>query len=265
MDMTAASRTGVGREASEDRWVAVTGDHGLVLAVADGMGGTLAGGEAATAALAALLDALDGAEPATPPALAAAVDLAHQRVRAIAPDGVPVALRPGTTLTAAVLAGQRLHLAHVGDSSCWLFRRGRLRRLTEAHTQAAALVAAGAVELGSAAERRLGVLLTRFLGMPGTVGTQLATVRTRPGDRVLVASDGVTGALPVPVLAGLLARPGVGAADLVRAAVDAGSRDDATALLADLDTVAAGRDTVAAGGDTGHTRYADEGAEVRAR
>jgi hypothetical protein len=82
---------------------------------------------------------------------------------------------------------------------------------------------------------------------------------------VLVASDGVTGTLPVPVLAGLLARPGVGAADLVRAAVDAGSRDDATALLADLDTVAASRDTVAAGRDTGHTRYADEGAEVRAR
>lgn len=258
MDLTAASRTGVGREASEDRWVAVTGDAGLVLAVADGMGGTLGGGEAATVALAALVEALDGADPATPPALAAAVEAAHRRVRALAPDGMPIALRAGTTLTVAVATGRRLHLAHAGDSSCWLLRRGRLRLLTEAHTHAAALVAAGAVELGSVAERRLGGLLTRYLGMPGPVGAQLATVRTRPGDRVLLASDGVTGALPVPVLAGLLARPGVGAADLVRAAVDAGSRDDATALLVDLDTVAACR-------DTGHTQYADEGAEVRTR
>lgn len=259
MDLTAASRTGVSREASEDRWVAVTGDSGLVLAVADGMGGTLGGGEAATAALAALLDALDGAEPVTPEALGAAVDAAHQRVRALAPEGVPVALRAGTTLTAAVATGRRLHLVHVGDSSCWLLRRGRLRRLTEVHTHAAALVAAGAVELGSAAERRLGGLLTRFLGMPGTVSAQLATVRTRPGDRVLVATDGVTGALPVPVLAGLLSRPGVAAAELVAAAVDAGSRDDATALLVDMETVAACR-------DTGHTRYVGEEAEeVRAR
>jgi len=255
VDLTAASRTGVSREASEDRWVAVTGDHALVLAVADGMGGTIGGGEAATAALAALLDHLDGSGPVTVDALAAAVAAAHQRVRALARDGVPVALRAGTTLTAAVATGRRLHLAHVGDSSCWLLRRGRLRRLTEVHTHAAALVAAGAVERGSPAERRLGGLLTRFLGMPGAVGAQLATVRIRPGDRVLVATDGVTGALPVPALAALLARPGIGAADLVRAAVEAGGRDDATALLVDMDTVGLSEDA----------RQACQGAEVRAR
>jgi PPM family protein phosphatase len=255
VDLTAASRAGVSRDASEDRWVAVTGEHGLVLAVADGMGGTIGGGAAATAALAALLDHLAGSAPVTVDTLGAAVAAAHRRVRALAPDGMPVALRAGTTLTAAVATGHRLHLAHVGDSSCWLLRRGRLRRLTEAHTHAAALVAAGAVERGSAAERRLGGLLTRFLGMPGTLAAQLASIRVRPGDRVLVATDGVTGTLPVPALATLLARPGVGAADLVRAAVDAGGRDDATALLVDMDTVP----------EPGNSLYACEGAEVPAR
>ena len=44
MDVTVASRTGRSRPASEDRWVAVTGAAGLLLAVADGMGGTVAGG-----------------------------------------------------------------------------------------------------------------------------------------------------------------------------------------------------------------------------
>lgn len=255
MDLTAASRTGLSRETSEDRWVAVTGDHALVLAVADGMGGTLGGGEAATAALAAVLERLDGSAQVTLEALGDAVREAHQRVRALAADGVPVALRAGTTLTVAVATGPRLHLGHVGDSSCWLLRRGRLRRLTEVHTHAAALVAAGAVERGSAAERRLGGLLTRFLGMPGGVSGQLATVRVRPGDRVLVATDGVTGPLPVPALAALLSRPAVGAAELVRAAVDAGGRDDATALLLDMDTVAG----------SGNTRYACDEAEVQAR
>ena len=321
MDVTVASRTGRSRPASEDRWVAVTGPSGLLLAVADGMGGTVAGGPAADAALAGLVEALavptavpttstvtaaaaatpaaaaaasaaatnaipggtaaasaasaaataavpaavpaeprtvaagdpvddagwlaeSGAEPTgrtTPiaivapdpwPDLAAAVAAAHERVRRLATDGMPVPLRPGTTLTAALVTGRRLQLAHLGDSSCWLLRKGRLRRLTEEHTHAAQLVAAGAVQPGSVAQRRLDGMLTRFAGMPGSACPQLATVRLRAGDRLLVATDGVTRALTVPALATLLGRPGITATDLVDAASDAGGRDDATALLA---------------------------------
>lgn len=260
VDVTVASRTGRSRAASEDRWVAVTGVSGLLLAVADGMGGTLDAAAAADAALAGLVEGLDpgaiGNAPTRPldaqgrpiagtthprPAdgppgwggdLGAAVATAHHRVRALATDTMPLPLRPGTTLTAAVVSGHRLCLAHLGDSSCWLLRRGRLRRLTEEHTHAAQLVRAGAVEVGSVAQRRLDSMLTRFAGMPGTATPQLATVRLRPGDRLLVATDGVTRALTVPALATLLARPGVIAADLVQAAADAGGRDDATALLA---------------------------------
>jgi len=315
VDVTVASRTGRSRPASEDRWVAVAGPAGLLLAVADGMGGTVAGGPAADAALAGLVEMLAGtpaagptastvatpaatgataagpaaptdstvatpaatgaaaagpaapteprtvvaddpaddtgwlaesgaAEPAGPttpiaivapdpgPDLAAAVAAAHERVRGLATDGMPVPLRPGTTLTAALVTGRRLQLAHLGDSSCWLLRKGRLRRLTEEHTHAAQLVAAGAVQPGSVAQRRLDGMLTRFAGMPGSACPQLATVRLRAGDRLLVATDGVTRALTVPALATLLGRPGITAADLVDAASDAGGRDDATALLA---------------------------------
>jgi serine/threonine protein phosphatase PrpC len=257
VDVTVSSRTGRSRPASEDRWVAVTGASGLLLAVADGMGGTVAGGAAADAALAGLVESLATATPAIPPPgrpatdeadgrttpmaivlpdrgpdLAAAIAAAHERVRRLATDGMPVPLRPGTTLTAALVTGRRLRLAHLGDSSCWLLRRGRLRRLTEEHTHAAQLVAAGAVQPGSVAQRRLDGMLTRFAGMPGSACPQLVTVRLRAGDRLLVASDGVTRALPVPAVATLLARPGTTATDLVDAAADAGGRDDATALVA---------------------------------
>jgi PPM family protein phosphatase len=275
VDVTVASRTGRSRQTSEDRWVAVNGASGLLLAVADGMGGTVAGGAAADAALAGLVEALATTTPAVVPPdpgptretpdpvggggwlaesgraepdarttpmaivapgrgsdLAAAVAAAHGRVRRLATDGMPVPLRPGTTLTAALVTGRRLRLAHLGDSSCWLLRRGRLRRLTEEHTHAAQLVAAGAVQPGSVAQRRLDGMLTRFAGMPGSACPQLLTVRLRAGDRLLVATDGVTRALSVPVLATLLGRPGTTATDLVDAASDAGGRDDATALLA---------------------------------
>ena len=254
MDVTVASRTGRSRPVSEDRWVAVTGDAGLLVAVADGMGGTVRGGDAAGAALAGLSGVVAGGPDLDLDRLAAAVAAAHERVRELAVPGMPVPLRPGTTLTAVVVSGSRAHLAHLGDSSAWLLRRGRLRRLTDEHTHAAALVRAGAVQPGSVAQRRLDGLLTRFAGMPGTACPQLATVRLRPGDRLLVATDGVTRALTVPALATLLARPDVAAADLVRAAADAGGRDDATAVLAgvtgDVDTVRSDL----------NTRYVGEGA-----
>jgi PPM family protein phosphatase len=240
VDVTVASRAGRSRPVSEDRWVAVTGGAGLLLAVADGMGGTIGGGDAATAVLAGLVDGLAAEQD-----LATAVATAHHRVRELAPDGLPVPLRPGTTLTAGLVDGHRMRLAHLGDSSCWLLRRGRVRRLTEEHTQAAGLVRAGAVEPGSLAQRRLDGMLTRYAGMPGAACPQLLSVRLRPGDRLLVATDGVTRALSVPALATLLARPGTVAGDLVRAAVDAGGRDDATAVLAavPMDTVRADLDT----------------------
>jgi protein phosphatase len=143
---------------------------------------------------------------------------------------MPETIRPGTTLTAALVAGDRLHLAHAGDSSCWLYRQGELRRLTDVHTSAAVLVAAGAVDSGSEAARRLDNLLTRYVGMPGLLQPQLCTVRLRAGDRLLLASDGLTRAVPPPVLAALLARPRATAADLIAAARGCG--DDATAVLA---------------------------------
>jgi PPM family protein phosphatase len=280
VDVTVASRTGRSRPASEDRWVAVTGGSGLLLAVADGMGGTVAGGPAADAALAGLVEHLaadarpdavpagaPGEERTTPlaivapergPDLGAAVAAAHERVRRLATAGMPVALRPGTTLTAALLTGRRLRLAHLGDSSCWLLRRGRLRRLTEEHTHAAQLVAAGAVQPGSVAQRRLDGMLTRFAGMPGSACPQLVTVRLRAGDRLLVATDGVTRALSVPALATMLGRPGITATDLVDAASEAGGRDDATALLVAVpEEVPADMDTTR---PDMNTRYVAEGA-----
>jgi len=190
------------------------------------------GEDATTGAAAADLAAGDLAAKGLAAGLAAAVARAQQRVRAAAPAGAPEAVRAGTTLTAALIAGDRLHLAHVGDSSCWLYRRGLLRRLTEVHTTAAVLIAAGVIDHGSAAARRLGNLLTRYLGMPGPLEPQLCTVRLHAGDRLLLASDGLTGALPPHALALLLAGPQATAADLAADAVAHGCTDDVTAVLA---------------------------------
>ena len=235
---------------NEDRWVALTDDGVTVLAVADGMGGIPGGGVAASRAVVGLLSLVaDGVAGQLPAAnsgagaglgadvgavLAAAFATADRGVRTLSsrPDSGFDPRGPGTTLTAAVIAGDRLRLAHAGDSSCWLFRRGRLCRLTEQHTAAAVLVASGAVAASSLAARRLDSLLTRYLGMPGTLHPQLTEVRLRAGDRVLLATDGLTRSMRVGQLGALLRDQGVSAASLVAAAVAAGARDDVTAVLA---------------------------------
>jgi protein phosphatase len=244
--VTAATRRGLGHEHNEDRWGSAGADGLLLLVVADGMGGTVGGGTAAGIALRTLLELSDdpaaaGPDPrATRSALVGAIDRAHQRVQAAAPGRLPDWLRPGCTVTAALVHGDRLLVGHVGDSGCWLLRRGTLIRLTEEHTQAAMLVAAGAVDRASPAARRLDNLLTRHVGMEGSLRPQLCAARLRPGDRLLVATDGLGRALPPAALAALLGQPGTDAARLVAAAVAAGSRDDVTAVLATVGDLPSG-------------------------
>jgi serine/threonine protein phosphatase PrpC len=244
--VTAATQRGRGHEQNEDRWGSAGADGMLLLVVADGMGGTVGGGTAAGIALRTLLELSDdpaGAarDPrATRSALVGAIDRAHLRVQAAAPERLPDWLRPGCTVTAALVHGDRLLVGHVGDSGCWLLRRGTLIRLTEEHTQAAMLVAAGAVDRASPAARRLDNLLTRHVGMEGRLLPQLCAARLRPGDRLLVATDGLGRALPPAALAALLGQPDTDAARLVAAAVAAGSRDDVTAVLATVGDLPSG-------------------------
>jgi protein phosphatase len=267
--ISAASRRGPAHGENEDRWGLAGADDLLLLAVADGMGGTVGGGTAAGIGLRTLLELADrrpdpgsDPEPTTPElaiagpttaqpaghlpaasagtALLAAMTRAHHRVQAAAAPGLPAALRPGSTLTAALVVGDWLVVGHVGDSACWLLRRGALIRLTEEHTYAAALVAAGAVERGSPAARRLGNLLTRHLGMPGKLRPDLTAVRLQAGDRLLLATDGLARALPPAALAALLARPETTAGRLVGAAVAVGATDDVTAVLASVGPAGSG-------------------------
>jgi serine/threonine protein phosphatase PrpC len=244
--VTAATQRGRGHEQNEDRWGSAGADGRLLLVVADGMGGTVGGGTAAGIALRTLLELSDDPAAAGPDprairsALVGAIDRAHQRVQAAAPERLPDWLRPGCTVTAALVSGDRLLVGHVGDSGCWLLRRGTLIRLTEEHTQAAMLVAAGAVDRASPAAHRLDNLLTRHVGMEGALRPQLCAARLLPGDRLLVATDGLGRALPSAALAALLSQPDTDAARLVTAAVAAGSRDDVTAVLATVGDLPSG-------------------------
>ena len=151
----------------------------------------------------------------------------------------------GATVALALLAGRHAHIAHLGDSRAYLFRRGRLQQLTADHTVTAALLHLGEIEekdaLGHPARHRL----TRYVGMEGEALPDLRVVELRVGDRLLLCSDGLTGMVPDRRIAQVLRRqrtPEEACEALVAAANAAGGRDNVSAIVIDIDSTAPGTD-----------------------
>ncbi len=121
-----------------------------------------------------------------------AVHAAHAAIQAAALAQPDVAGNAGSTLTVALVLGDRAHIAHVGDSRAYLWRPPTLHQLTHDHSTAALLVAAGAITAAEArhhAERRT---LYQFLGIadkPLVIEILHEAVAT--GDLLLLCSDGL--------------------------------------------------------------------------
>jgi serine/threonine protein phosphatase PrpC len=202
--------------------------------VADGIGGRPAGGVASALALAAVRAALGG--DARAPAsllLRAAVEEANQRILATA-EGDPAKSGMGATFTGALMRGERVAIAHVGDSRAYLLHARRLDRLTEDHILAndgiwGALDLAERAKLADCRHR-----LTRALGIVETVEVDVGLVTPQEGDVLLLCTDGLTAALSEREIACILlehGEPGDAAARLMTRATEKGAEDDATAVV----------------------------------
>src|SRR6185369_10538504 len=99
----------------------------------------------------------------------------------------------GTTLTAALVEGSRIRVAHVGDSRAYVFRDGRLHMLTKDHTLVAKMVEDGEITAAEAETHPHRSIVTRALGVESTVEVDEGVLEMRPGDRLLLCSDGLTG------------------------------------------------------------------------
>jgi PPM family protein phosphatase len=210
-----------------------------LVAVADGVGGNVGGAVASSLVVDAVGAALQ--RPSPEPCddrLATAVLVANEILgRAIAAD--PSLSGMATTLTAVALEGDRLTVAHVGDTRAYLLRDGRLRRLTRDQTVVQSLLDAGLVDDEDVRTHLLHSVLLGALRGDGDDGRHVErhAVHVVPGDRVLVCSDGLSGVVSPALIELVLraeARPEAAATRLARAALAAGTRDNVTAAVADL-------------------------------
>jgi serine/threonine protein phosphatase PrpC len=245
-----AARSDVGllREGNEDSLYAGP----RLLAVADGMGGAAAGEVASAVAIAAMAP-LDEDAPGADllEALRAAAYDANDHLRELIAHDASLA-GMGTTLTAMLIAGTRIGLLHIGDSRAYLLRDGRLTQITHDHTLVQAFVDEGRITLEQASSHPQRALILRALKGDDEMDLDLSVRDTKPGDRYLLCSDGLSGVVSDDTLreALQLAEPQQAVDRMVELALRGGGPDNITCIVADVldDPAAGGRDDVVVGG-----------------
>jgi protein phosphatase len=143
----------------------------------------------------------------------------------------------GTTLTAAVLEEDRLHVAHAGDSRCYLWRKGELKQLTEDHSWIAEQVRVGALTEKEAKQSRFRHVITRSIGVERHADVEVRSVTMQEGDRLLLCSDGLFGLVADGELATLLGGDELSSlpARLIALANERGGEDNITAVVARIE------------------------------
>ncbi len=228
---TARSDRGLVRANNQDSVFA--GDRMMV--VADGMGGHAAGDTASRLVVAAFAP-LD--ERAPGPNLLAPLNAATREGNAAIADVVdqhPELDGMGTTVTALLFDGNRMGIAHVGDSRAYLYRSGVLHQLTHDDTFVQSLVDDGRITEEEASRHPQRNLLLRALN--GTDLDPSLTLReVRAGDRYLICSDGLSGVVAPESVADALAEedPARAADILIELALVAGGPDNVTVVVADV-------------------------------
>ncbi len=186
VESATATHAGRVRRKNEDAYFA----EAPLFAVADGMGGALAGELASRISVQTLGELV--AEGTDEERLAATIRLANRRVAERATED-PRASGMGSTVTAALVGPTGVAFAHVGDSRAYLWRGGVLTRLSDDHSLVAEWVRAGALAPEEAARHPQRSVITRALGADWQIDVDTWTTPARSGDVILLCTDGLSG------------------------------------------------------------------------
>jgi PPM family protein phosphatase len=211
-----------------------------VFGVADGMGGHQAGEVASAIAASTLRDRLVGGAASVDVAVATVVEAnaaifqgAHSNVEQ---RGM------GTTLTALCVlttpdVAPRFALVNVGDSRTYVWRNGRLRRVSIDHSYVQELVSTGHITEAEARNHPRRNIVTRALGIEPHVRVDTWVLPLVRGDRYVLCSDGLVDEVEDNQIAAILAtnaHPQAAADALVEAANHNGGRDNTTVIVVDV-------------------------------
>lgn len=240
---------GTVRQFNEDS-IVFDADLGIMV-LADGMGGHRAGEVASRMATESLRTALAGHMPAidanddpAPSQLAVGQSIirANDEIFAAAQKN-PAYRGMGTTLVLAVFHGQRVLLAHVGDSRIYRLRYNRLQLLTRDDSLLRDQVELGLIDVADAGGSHNRNLVTRALGIASRVTPHLRDDEVLAGDVYLLCSDGLNDLVDDSdielIINSLKSNLPLATHHLVQAAKDNGGHDNVSAILVRLHEAAA--------------------------
>ncbi|MDX2021761.1 MAG: PP2C family serine/threonine-protein phosphatase [Deltaproteobacteria bacterium] len=172
------------------------GNKGAVFLVCDGMGGAAAGEVASLMAVDSISSSMASNTPSTRDEFARglrrAVEDANDKIYAQSRDNQSER-GMGTTCTVAALMDGTLVVGQIGDSRCYVVRKGRLAQVTKDQSLAWQLIEAGAMTPEEAKQFEHANIILQALGVQERVDVVLSQVPLRRGDVVLISSDGLHG------------------------------------------------------------------------
>jgi protein phosphatase len=140
----------------------------------------------------------------------------------------------GTTVVLVYVQGKRAYIGSVGDSRAYLVRDGELRQLTDDHTFVNEQVRAGTLTPQEARRHPARNILTRAVGSQDDIEADVIQEDLRPGDQILLCSDGLTTMVEDDEILDRLQRAGDPEAvcqSLIDLANERGGDDNITAVL----------------------------------
>jgi protein phosphatase len=168
---------------------------GWLFVVADGVGGEERGEVASQTAVETVIEGFRAAArgEAHTVVMPRVVQKANTRIYELGRSASPGGSRMATTLVACALRYDRVVTAHVGDSRCYLIRRGLASQLTRDHTVVAEQVRMGILSSEEAESAETRHLLSRSLGNDLFVNVEIGDHQVQEGDILLLCSDGLHG------------------------------------------------------------------------
>jgi serine/threonine protein phosphatase PrpC len=237
-----AAKTDMGqvRENNEDKFdfyepeaPAVLAHRGSFYAVADGIGGALAGQIASEMMLKNVIAGYyDSPAPDLQSAMHESIVQTNDRIYHLA-QMIPERSGMGTTLVGAIFIEDRVIIAQVGDSRAYLLRDGQILQITRDHSWVEEQVRAGLMRRDEAEMSPFRNVITRSIGAAPNVAPDFYEERVVPGDIWVLCSDGLTGHVQeeeILFVAGQQA-PSEAARQLIELANSRGGRDNITVFV----------------------------------
>ena len=226
-----AFRTDVGKVRANNQDAPIVSEKLRLYGVADGMGGHKGGEVASTSARDDLLRELEGKTPSVA-TLSGAIEevnrqIYHQQEHDDALTGM------GTTLSVLWMSDNFVYIGHVGDSRVYLLRDGEFKQMTLDHSLVEQLVREGVLTEEEAQNHPMRNIITRAIGTDESVEVDVVVEERRKGDLWLACSDGLHGLVDDRQMRDTLRQyaPEKAADVLLKAALDAGGRDNVTLVI----------------------------------